>query len=84
MAFIVLAILWMLPVFSFSQTITSNAGLVTPLSGLGASARSDALGSAFTGIADDPSALFFNSAGLSGLDHAQLSLNHNSYLGGSF
>src|SRR5208282_3192831 len=26
----------------------------------------------------------FNSAGLSGLDHAQLSLNHNSYLGGSF
>ena len=35
-------------------------------------------------MADDPSAIFFNSAGLSGLPNARLSLNHNSYLGGSF
>ncbi len=68
----------------YSQASASNAGLVTPLTALGASARTDALGSAFTGVADDPSALFFNSAGLAGLDHAQLSLNHNSYLGGAF
>jgi hypothetical protein len=80
----VLVVQLFFPVLCFSQTVTSNAGLVTPLSALGASARADALGSAFTGIADDASALFFNSAGLSGLDHAQLSLNHNSYLGGSF
>ncbi len=72
------------PDFSFSQTISSTAALVTPLSALGASARADAMGSAFTGVADDSSALFFNSAGLSGLNNAQLSLNHNSYLGGSF
>src|SRR5258708_10548835 len=69
---------------SFSQTISSTASLITPLSALGASARADALGSAFTGVADDPSALFFNGAGLSGLTNARLSLNHNSYLGGSF
>jgi hypothetical protein len=68
----------------FSQAITSSSGLVTPLTALGASARADALGSAFTGVADDSSALFFNSAGLSGLDHTQVSLNHNSYLVSSF
>jgi tetratricopeptide (TPR) repeat protein len=69
----------------FSQTaVTSTASLVTPLTSLGASARTDALGGAFTGIADDPSALFFNSAGLSGLQGARISLNHNSYLAGTF
>jgi tetratricopeptide (TPR) repeat protein len=68
----------------FGQTVASGAGLVTPLSELGASARSDALGAAFTGIADDDSALFFNSAGLSGLSNARISLNHNSYLAGTF
>jgi hypothetical protein len=70
---------------AFSQTVvTSTAALVTPLTALGASARTDALGGAFTGIADDPSALFFNSAGLSGLQDARISLNHNSYLAGTF
>jgi len=70
---------------AFSQTlVTSTAALVTPLTALGASARTDALGGAFTGVADDPSALFFNSAGLSGLQDARISLNHNSYLAGTF
>ena len=69
----------------FPQTgVTSTASLVTPLTSLGASARTDALGGAFTGVADDPSALFFNSAGLSGLSDARISLNHNSYLAGTF
>ncbi len=69
----------------FAQTIvTSTAALVTPLTALGASARTDALGGAFTGIADDSSALFFNSAGLSDLQNARISLNHNSYLAGTF
>jgi hypothetical protein len=79
-----LAVQLMFSTLCFSQTITSDAALVTPLSALGASARADAMGSAFTGVADDPSAVFFNSAGLSGLSNSRLSLNHNSYLGGSF
>jgi hypothetical protein len=69
---------------AWGQMISPGAALVTPLSQLGASARSDALGAAFTGIADDDSALFFNSAGLSGLSNARISLNHNSYLAGTF
>jgi hypothetical protein len=67
-----------------AQTIYGGASLVTPLSALGASARVDALGGAWVGLADDPSALFYNAAGLSQLKAASLSLNHNSYLAGSF
>ena len=70
--------------FSSAQTVYSTAQLVTPLSALGASARVDALGGAFTGLADDPSALFYNPAGLSRLKATSLSINHNSYLAGSF
>jgi hypothetical protein len=75
---------FLFPGFCFSQTVSSTAALVTPLSALGASARVDALGDAFVGLADDPSALFYNSAGLSQLKFASLSINHNSYLAGSF
>ncbi len=80
----ILVVQIMFPGFCFSQTISSTAALVTPLSALGASARADALGGAFVGLADDPSALFYNGAGLSQLKAASLSINHNSYLGGSF
>ncbi len=69
---------------SQAQTTTSGAGRVTPLSALGASARADALGDAFVGLSDDASALFFNSAGLSRLGSASLSINHNTFLAGSF
>jgi len=69
---------------SQSQTVTSGAGLVTPLTALGASARADALGDAFVGLSDDASALFFNSAGLSRLGSTSLSINHNTFLAGSF
>jgi hypothetical protein len=79
-----LAVLYMIPVLCFSQTVSSGAGLVTPLTALGASARADALGGAVVGLADDPSALFFNPAGLSQLRSTSLSINHNSYLAGSF
>jgi Tetratricopeptide repeat len=72
------------PAWGFSQTIVSGAGLATPLSALGASARADALGDAFVGLSDDASALFYNCAGLSRLSAASLSINHNSYLAGSF
>ncbi len=66
-----------------AQTLAA-AQLSTPLGALGASARADALGDALVGLADDPSALFFNSAGLGTLRNNQLSINHNSYLGGAF
>jgi tetratricopeptide (TPR) repeat protein len=69
----------------FSQTVIyPAASTAVPLDYLEGSARDLALGSAFVGIADDSSAIFFNSAGLSGLQNSQLSLNHNSYFAGTF
>jgi hypothetical protein len=80
----VLAVNILLASVCAAQTVLPNAGLVTPLSQLGASARADALGGALVGLADDPSALFFNPAGLSQLSDISLSINHNSYLATSF
>lgn len=67
-----------------AQTISPEAGWVTSLPALGASARADALGAAVVGLADDSSALFFNPAGLPQLKAADLSIHHNTYLAGSF
>ena len=78
------AVLFLVLDSGHSQTVNPAAQLATPLGALGASARADALGDAWVGLADDPSALFFNSAGLSGLQNTSLSINHNSYLAGVF
>ena len=69
---------------SFAQTVTGTASLAAPLENLEGSARDLALGSAFVGVADDTSALFFNPAGLSGLKSSDIALHHNSYLAGTF
>ena len=67
-----------------AQTVTGTASLAAPLDNLQGSARDMALGSAFVGVADDASALFFNPAGLAGLKNPDVALNHNSYLAGTF
>ncbi len=67
-----------------AQTVSSAVGLADPLENLQGSARDLSLGSAFVGVADDSSALFFNSAGLSGLSRPEVALHHNSYLAGTF
>ena len=60
----------------------SNPSSATLPGLLGNSARADSMGSVFVGIADDGSALFFNAAGLGGLQRARIVLNHNAYLAG--
>jgi hypothetical protein len=62
--------------------VYSVAGLAGPLDSGGAGARALGMGSAFVGVADDPSALYWNPAGLGGLDDVELALNHNSWLAG--
>ncbi len=69
---------------SFAQTVTGTAGLAAPLENFEGSARDLALGSAFVGVADDTSALFFNPAGLANLKSPDVALHHNSYLAGTF
>lgn len=67
-----------------AQTLTNAAASAVPLANLQGSARDMGMGSAFVGVADDPSALFFNCAGLSGLKSPEAALHHNSYLAGTF
>jgi hypothetical protein len=77
-------VVWMGLGTSIAQTITGTAALAAPLDNLAGSARDLGLGSAFVGVADDASALFFNPAGLSGLHNPEVALHHNSYLAGTF
>jgi len=67
-----------------AQTVTQSASLAAPLENLEGSARDLAMGSAFVGVADDTSALYFNPAGLSGLKNPEIAIHHNSYLAGTF
>ena len=60
----------------------SVAGLAGPLDNGGAGARALGMGSAFVGVADDASALYWNPAGLARLENLDLALNHNSWLAG--
>jgi long-subunit fatty acid transport protein len=46
---------------------------------IGVSPRADALGGAFTAIADDASAVYYNPAGMVQLENAQLMLSHIAY-----
>jgi len=68
----------------FAQTTTGAAAGAVPLLNLQGSARDLGMGSAFVAVADDGSALFYNSSGLSGIRQPEVSLHHNSYLAGTF
>ncbi len=58
------------------------ASLAKPLDSVGVSARALAMGSAFVGVAQGSTALFWNPAGLSGLENIELGLHHSSWLAG--
>ena len=62
--------------------VNSVASLANPMDNAGASARAQGMGSAFVGVADDSSALFWNPAGLGGLTNMALALHHDSWLAG--
>lgn len=70
--FLMLLILASVPAFSQE----GSAGLQNPLQELGAGARALSLGSAYVAMADDPSAVFWNPAGLEFIPRVSLSLFH--------
>lgn len=67
-----------------AQTLTGAGSTAVPLANLQGSARDLGMGAAFVGVADDASALFFNSAGLAGVRLPEVAVHHNSYLAGTF
>lgn len=78
------ALVFFPPAPGLAQTVTQAAGLAAPIENLEGSARDLGFGSAFVGVADDSSAIYFNPAGLSGLQTPEIALHHNSYLAGTF
>jgi hypothetical protein len=64
------------------ETVYPAAGRAMPLNDAGLGARALALGSAFSGQADDGTALFWNPGGLAFLPRAELAFHHGNGLGG--
>ena len=60
----------------------NSASLTNGLEALGGSARAMALGSAYVAITGDSSSIFWNPAGLAGMESGQIALHHNSWLQG--
>jgi hypothetical protein len=69
---------------SADETIFSEANLALPLNDTGVGARALALGSAYTGLADDSAALYWNPGGLGFMDRSELGIHHESDFGGIF
>ncbi len=80
------ALAWLfVPAYSpAAQTVYPASTQSNPLDNTNDAARSAAMGSAFTGVADDASALFANPAGLAFLTQGQLFLNSDFWLVGTF
>jgi len=72
------------PSLRADQTVYSASTQTNPLDNTNEAARSAAMGSAFTGVADDATALFSNPAGLGLLNQGQLFLNSDLWLAGVF
>ncbi|GEM_PF-657857 len=77
--------LFLVPALSLGgQTLYSASSQTNPLDNIPQAARSAGMGSAFTAVADDASALLSNPAGLGFLNRGQLSLNSDLWLVGTF
>ena len=63
-----------------TENVTNAAGQAWGLENANGSARTKAMGSAVVGLADDPTAMLSNAAGLGNVERTELSLHHNSWL----
>ena len=74
-------------VFAFSflnAVVNDTAGIIFPELASGAGARADGMGGAFTSVADDASAVYWNPAGLSGIKNIKVSAAFDKWLMDSF
>ncbi len=78
---ILTAVCLLLPSLGWGQAqVLTSGGYAMPLSNLGPSARANVMGSAFVGVADDSSAVFWNPAGLGFQEDGEIAFHHNSWL----
>ena len=79
---LVLAALALAPRLQAVESVYTASTRQDPLGPAGASARAIGLGSAYVGVSDDASALFWNPAGLTQLAQPEVALHHLSGLAG--
>ena len=63
-------------IFGLDKVGTSAAKFLS----IGAGARSISMGGAFTSVATDPSAMYWNPSGIARIDNAQLYIDHSNWL----
>jgi hypothetical protein len=66
----------------FIRDVTNVGTVAAPFLEIGVGARASALGGAFTAIADDPSALYWNPAGIARLPGIGFTFNYSNWLAG--
>jgi hypothetical protein len=81
--FLLIVLLIILPL-SKASDIKNNAELIFPVLNIGVGARANAMGSAFTAIADDMTATYWNPAGLSLINNIQLGFSYNKWFMDSY
>lgn len=75
--------IWLLCLLLVSPLIFGGDGGQESIFSEGAGARSQSLGGAFVSIADDASTVFYNPAGLAGLNYQELTLMHTDLFEGT-
>jgi hypothetical protein len=69
---------------SASAAVNDSAGIIFPETSIGAGARAAGMGGAFTAVADDASAAYWNPAGLSQVRDASVILTYDKWFMDSF
>jgi long-subunit fatty acid transport protein len=67
---------------SFVSDVSKKGTTAAPFLSIGEGAKATAMGSAFVGIADDPSAIYWNPAGLSKLQGVNMIFDHTNWIAG--
>ncbi|MBI9071092.1 MAG: PorV/PorQ family protein [Melioribacteraceae bacterium] len=65
---------------SFAQNITKVATTAAPFLTIGIGARAQAMGGAFTAVANDASAMFWNVGGAAQLNNTEIIVNHSDWI----
>lgn len=65
--------------FASNAAVSESASIIFPVLDMGAGARADSMGGAFTAVADDSSAVYWNAAGLGNLKNMEIALTYNKW-----
>ena len=67
----------------FVSDVSKKGTSAAPFLSIGEGAKATAMGSAFVGVADDPSAIYWNPAGLSKLQGVNVIFDHTNWIAGT-